>query len=199
MASVLRHRCETWESPRPLLAIFSSTFIPLTRSGFPLSERGRAFSSSAPQLWETALLPSTSKPGRGAETPCWRRKRTTSQPHSAPKTWCGWRSGSLVGWHLCSLVGAPEGGTLKGWLEGAGRARVGVSKWGENQGPPAGCLLFNCCPFNLLKNALGLRPAPPTVWTELSEFQEAISANSPLFLPEEPPSPPRVTLWKRGQ
>lgn len=76
---------------------------------------------------------------------------------------------------------------------------MGVSEWEENQGPPAGRLLFNCCPFNHLKNALGLRPASPTVWTELSEFQEAISADSPLFLPEETPSPPRVTLWKRGQ
>lgn len=74
-----------------------------------------------------------------------------------------------------------------------------MSKWEENQGPPAG-RLFNCGPFHLLKDALGLRPAPPTVWTELSEFQEVISANSPLFLPEDPPlPPPRVTLWKRGQ
>ena len=67
---------------------------------------------------------------------------------------------------------------------------MGVSEWEENQGPPAGRLLFNCCPFNHLKNALGLRPASPTVWTELSEFQEAISADSPSFSLKRPPHLP---------
>lgn len=72
---------------------------------------------------------------------------------------------------------------------------MGLSEWEENQAPPpAGCLLFNCGPFNVLKDALGLRPAPPTVWTELSEFQEAISADSPSFSLKSPPTSPSDTV-----
>ena len=75
---------------------------------------------------------------------------------------------------------------------------MGLSEWEENQGPPAGCLLFNCGPFNLLKDALGLRLAPPTVWTELSEFQEAISADSPSFSLKSHPSSPSDTVEERA-
>lgn len=133
----LRAQTQVWslgESQAIVSHLFIHSFIPSTRSGFPLSERGRAFSSSAPQLWETALLPSTSKPGRGAETPCWRRERIPSQPHPAPKTWRGYRSGSLVSWHLCSLVGVPEGATLKG--RGGRRNHGGCVRVGRKSGLP---------------------------------------------------------------